>query len=231
MIRAVLFDAEGVVLDTEALWDEAQRELLGRRGLNYDRAAIKPLLTGRSLLDGTRVLCDALGLADDPEALARERREIMERLLPGRIRFVDGFEAFHGRLRQLCATGLATAMDPPLFHAADRALDLRAHFGGVVVTVDDVGGAGKPAPDLFVEAARRLGVPPDTCLVIEDAPLGIEAARRAGMRVVGLATTHEPERLSAANRVCGSFAEVEQACEELGVPTAVDEPTGAATSE
>ena len=81
-------------------------------------------------------------------------------------------------------------------------------FGGRVYFPSHVGGRAKPAPDLFLYAAAQLGAPPERCLVIEDSPRGIEAARRAGIPVIALATTHEKEMLQEADRVVGSFGEI-----------------------
>lgn len=99
MIEALIFDAEGVVLDSEPAWDEAQREFLRRRGHRYDRDRIKPLLSGRSLAEGTSILKREYGLSGEPAELARERLEIVARLLARRLPFVPGFQAFLERVR------------------------------------------------------------------------------------------------------------------------------------
>ncbi|HEY4597713.1 MAG TPA: HAD family phosphatase, partial [Thermoanaerobaculia bacterium] len=106
------------------------------------------------------------------------------------------------------ATCIATSMPEELFAVADRCLRISRFFGSRVYFPSHVGGRAKPAPDLFLYAAGELGVPPDRCLVIEDSPRGIEAARRAGMPVIGLATTHEEELLEGANMVVDSFKEI-----------------------
>lgn len=220
MIDTIIFDAEGVVIDTEDLWDQAQRELLDRRGIRYDRARLKPMLTGRSSLEGARVICDVLDLDEDPEKLARERTEIMQGIVRGDIEFIEGFIPFFNDVRHRFKTCLATAMDPALLETADRTLGLSDLFDGHVVTLKDVGWVGKPAPDLFLEAARRVDAEPGECLVIEDAPHGIEAARRAGMRSVGLATTYLPEQLRGADQVCATFDEIDLDEEVFSTPFA-----------
>ncbi len=124
------------------------------------------------------------------------------------VSFIAGFEDFFARTRRCFETAMATAMDEELFSVADRKLSLRALFQSRVVTLTDVSYRSKPNPDLFLEAARRAGSEPATCVVIEDAPHGIEAARRAGMASVGLATTYDPSLLSAADLVVRSFDEL-----------------------
>lgn len=226
---AVVFDVEGVALDTEALWDEVQERLLLRRGIAYDRAAIKPLLTGRSAADAVAVLAAVCGLPDDPADLLRERHALMLDRLAGGVTLVPGFAELVRALAGRRPMALATAMDPKLFALADRSTGLSALVGGPVVTLREVVPAvgrsdglspglapgparrplrGKPWPDLFQEACRLLGVPPERCLVVEDAPNGVAAAHRAGARCVAVATTHPAALLADADAVCGSVADL-----------------------
>src|ERR1700748_329423 len=124
------------------------------------------------------------------------------------VRFTEGFpEFFEERVRGRYATCIATSMPEELFAVADRRLGISRFFGSRVYFPSHVGGRAKPAPDLFLYAAGQLGAPPDRCLVPEHPPRGIDAARRAGMPVIGLATTHERELLREADRVVGSFGE------------------------
>jgi beta-phosphoglucomutase-like phosphatase (HAD superfamily) len=139
-----------------------------------------------------------------------ERLEIIRGLFAREVRYTEGFpEFFEERVRGRYATCIATSMPEELFAVADRKLEISRFFGSRVYFPSHVGGRAKPAPDLFLYAARQLGAPQDRCLVIEDSPRGIEAARRAGMAVIGLATTHEPEMLTGADRVVRGFGEIE----------------------
>lgn len=208
-LHAVIFDAEGVVVDTEGAWDQAQREFLRNRGVAYDRDKVKHLLTGRSGAQGIRVLVDLYGLEGDPRELEHERRELMRGHLSERVSFVDGFLDFYRETSRRYATALATAMDLDLFAVVDASLRLRELFNGQVTTLDQVDHRAKPDPDLFLLAARNLKVPPARCAVIEDAPLGVEAAKRAGMVAVGLATTYRPELLGKADLVAENYAGIE----------------------
>ncbi len=139
-----------------------------------------------------------------------ERLEIIGGMFAREVRFTDGFEEFfEEKVRGRYPTCIATSMPEELFAVADRRLGISRFFGDRVYFPSHVGGRAKPAPDLFLYAAAQLGAPPERCLVIEDSPRGIEAARRAGMRVVGLATTHGREMLGEASFVAGSFTEIE----------------------
>lgn len=195
----LIFDCDGVILDTERAWDEANRVFLARRGATYVREEHKPLLTGRDLPDGVRILQSIFGFDGDPDILADERRALA-RLHLGRVEFVTGFEAFFAWAQPRFPVAVATGLDASLFGFVDAHAGLSGRFNGHVVVSSDVAHA-KPEPDVLLAAAARLGLEPAACIVIEDAPLGIEAARRAGMVSVGLATTYPPEFLVAADIV------------------------------
>lgn len=207
-LEAVVFDAEGVVIDTESIWDEGQRVFLARRGIEYDREHVKPMLTGRSLRDGTATLAALFGLGGEIDELARERAEIVRGLMAD-AGFIPGFTDFFAQVKDEYKTAIATAMAEDLFEIVDRNLGLREMFDGHVYTLGDVGRRSKPDPALFLYAATRLGAAPEHCLVIEDSPHGVEAGRRAGMFVVGLATTYETDTLAAADLVIEDYAELD----------------------
>lgn len=209
MAGTIIFDAEGVVVDTEAIWDAGQEEFLRRRGLVYDRERIKPLLTGTSIREGVVALQRAYGFGGDVASLAHERVEIVRRRFEHDVEFVEGFLPFFEAVRSEFKTCVATSMDEELLAAVDRRLHLSSLFGGDhIFTLASTGSRPKPEPDLFVAAAARLGSPPADCVVLEDSPYGLEAARRAGMVAVGLATTYDPAQLAAAVLVVRSFEEL-----------------------
>ncbi|MEW6299578.1 MAG: HAD family phosphatase [Thermodesulfobacteriota bacterium] len=209
MITAIIFDAEGVVIDSEAVWDHGQAEFLRRRGVAYDRESLKSVLTGRSLVDGVRVMQERYGFPGDPDALAEERKAIVRDLFATAVSWVDGFEGFYARIRGCYRTALATCLDPDLLAVVERRLHLSALFRGRVFSLADVGFVAKPDPALFLYAARVLQTPAAQCLVIEDAPLGVEAAKRAGMRCVALTTTYDRSRLLQADVVIAQYAQLD----------------------
>jgi pseudouridine-5'-monophosphatase len=205
---AVILDLEGILLDTETTWDEAQNVLLSRRGHRYDRTALKHRLTGLGAQQAIAILVNHYQLADDPSALLRERREIMIDLLGRGVRYIPGALDFVRDIANAVDICVATSMDPVLFEAVAAGSDLRVAFPGSIFTPADVGGVTKPAPDLFLHAASELGVKPGDCVVVEDSPYGVAAARAAGMRCIALCTTHERHRLSDADLVFSHWDEV-----------------------
>ncbi|MBS0498277.1 MAG: HAD family phosphatase [Proteobacteria bacterium] len=211
MIDTIIFDAEGIVIDTETIWDKGQAIFLQRRGFVYDRERIKPLLTGRTLAEGVEVMKQAYQFDGDTETLARERADIVRDLFIHETTFIDGFLPFFATVRGRYKTCIATAMDQDLLKLVDQHLNLSALFANRIYTLDKVGYRSKPNPDIFLYAAQQLESSPGNCVVIEDAPHGIDAAKRAGMQCIAISTTYNAEKLQQADFVVNSYAEIDLA--------------------
>lgn len=209
MINTIIFDAEGVVVDSEAIWDKGQEEFLQRRGCVYEREKVKPLLTGGSVIDGVKIMQKLYGFAGNPEELAKERIAIVKNLFSNELSFVSGFEDFYQRVQGTYQTCIATAMDKALLAITEQRLGLSKLFHGYVFSIADVGYVSKPHPDIFLYAARRLNALVEHCLVIEDAPHGVEAAKRAGMKCLALTTTYGREQLARADVVVDTYAQID----------------------
>ncbi|HEX7282344.1 MAG TPA: HAD family phosphatase [Vicinamibacterales bacterium] len=188
LAKAVIFDIDGTIVDNMHLHAEAFAVFAERHGL-------PPLTTGdRARLDGRRnseifpILFKREVPREEWLAYEHEKESLYRELSKGRLAPMKGLRLLIDRLRE-SAVPMALATSAPeanVIHTLSE-LDLIDAFP-VIVRGDQVP-RGKPAPDVFLEAARRLGVPPHDCLVFEDAPMGIEAAHAAGMRVVALTTS------------------------------------------
>jgi HAD superfamily hydrolase (TIGR01509 family) len=204
---AVVFDMDGVLIDSEPLGLVAMRQVLARFGCGYTEADNEQFV-GRTTEEAFAVLCARHGLPERPEALAREFTRLKVRALEADPQPMPGVPEICHRL---AAAGfrlaLASSAAPEEIAAAVGALGLGARFETAVSAADVA--RGKPAPDLFLEAARRLGVAPARCLVIEDSHNGLRAARAAGMAciVVPNAFTRHQD-LAAADLCLGSLAEL-----------------------
>ena len=177
---------DGVLLDTERLYTEATRAVVGRYGKTYDWS-LKATMMGRPALDAARVLVEALALPLTPEAYLRESWAILATLMPtagampGARELTDALEA--------AGVPQAVASSSPrhLFELkTQRHGAWFARFPVIVLGDDPRVGRGKPAPDIFLVAAAALGAPPASCVVIEDSIAGIAAAHAAGMQVVAV---------------------------------------------
>jgi len=227
----VLFDLDGVLTDTAEVharcWKEAFDELLRRRARQRGEAwqPFDPVddylrfVDGKPRLEGARDFLAARGVRldeadpDSPETIAERKDALFARALER-----DGVRAYPGSLRwleQLRSQGFRTAVVSASHHcsAVLRAAGIQSLFdtrvdGG---TADELQLRGKPAPDTFLEAARRLGVPAPRAVVVEDAIAGVEAGRAGGFGlVIGVARHAAPEALRAAgaDRVVADLAEL-----------------------
>ena len=189
-VAAVLFDCDGVLVDSTASVERAWRRWAAGHGLDAD--AIVSAAHGRRTEDTLRELGVRGDLAAEAEAL--ERAEIAD------ASGVSAFPQAAAVLPKLPPGSWAVVTSGTRSLARSRLAAAGLPLPAVLVTADDVA-AGKPDPEGYLEAARRLGRPPADCLVLEDAPAGVQAALAAGMRVVGLPTTHRAEELAAATLV------------------------------
>ena len=207
--RALIFDLEGVIINSEPAWEEADTEFLRRRNIKYDLEEVKSMVMGRSLVDGARALQAAYGFSGEPEALGQERREIARECLKADITFMPGFMEFFTATASKYPRAIATALERDFLAAVDAKLHLSDMFNGHVYSIEDIGFIGKPNPDIFLYAAKQLGADPATCLVIEDAPNGIAAAKAAGMRCVAITNTVSRERLAGADQIVDTYSAIE----------------------
>jgi HAD superfamily hydrolase (TIGR01509 family) len=206
-IEAVVFDMDGVLVDTEHLWDEVREALTEEWGGRYTPEAQEAMM-GMSSLEWSRYLHETVGLRESPEVINEEvvrrmlaRYETDLPVVPGAVEAVRRLDAAGLRL------GVASSSNRELIDAVLRRLGLTDLFA-VTVSSEEVP-RGKPAPDVYLEAARRLGVRPAQCVAVEDSASGIRAAHAAGMRVVAYPNRHFPppsDVLALADDVLGSLA-------------------------
>ncbi len=198
-IDALIFDMDGTMVDSMPSHEQSWGELARRYGIAVDMPDLMRRTTGRTGLECMRILFDRE--LSDAQAFAylQEKEELYREIFAPKFAEVEGFSAFasSARARGL-HIGVGTAGDRHNVAFAYAHLKLRPL--PTVAVGGDEGLPGKPEPAIFLEVARRLGVSPAHCIVFEDAPLGIEAARRAGMRAVGICTGHSAAEL-AGNHV------------------------------
>lgn len=184
--RAVIFDMDGVLLDTEQIYTDVTQRIVGRFGKVFDWR-VKANMIGRPAIESARYLVAELGLPMTAEDFLREREVGLEALMPAAEAHAGARELVAALAARGIPHAVATSSSSHLFALKTRRhTDWFASFGAVVRGDDPRCRRGKPAPDIFLLAAADLGVAPPDCVVVEDAPSGVAAARAAGMAVVAV---------------------------------------------
>jgi HAD superfamily hydrolase (TIGR01509 family) len=188
-IEAVVFDLDGVLVDSEHVWDEVREGLARERGGRWhDRAQAD--MMGMSSTEWARYMHDVIGLSEPAEEI---NAEVVRRM---QLRYDEDLPLLPGAVdavRRLAVTfrlGLASSSNRPLIDAVLAATALDEVFEATVSSEEVA--RGKPAPDAYLEAARRLDLEPAACAAIEDSANGIRSARAAGMRVLAIPNPRYP---------------------------------------
>lgn len=213
--RAFIFDMDGTIVDNMAFHTKSWLEFFARRGKEYDPDAFFRETAGAQ---GREILRERLGpdIPDDEIAvLAQEKDALYREMYRPHRAAIQGFEAFVSAAdAQGVALAVATSAPPKNIVFTLDELDLRRHFATVVGAADVK--QGKPHPDVFLKAAEQLGIDPADCIVFEDAPMGVEAARRAGMRAVVITSTLPAEDFKEFDNVIAIVGDYDEiAVDEL----------------
>jgi beta-phosphoglucomutase len=208
-MKAVLFDMDGVLLDSEKYICQAAVEMFREKGFNVDPEDFRDF-TG---MGENRYLGGVAEKNLIPFHLERDKArtyEIYRKLVKGKLEAFAGVREFIGRCQsEGLKLALASSADPIKIRINLAEIGIPADAFHTIVSGLDIEHK-KPAPDIFLKAAENLGVNPEECLVIEDAVSGVAAGKAAGARVLALTTSFPAEALSAADWIASSLSEADQ---------------------
>jgi HAD superfamily hydrolase (TIGR01509 family) len=223
VIDAVVFDLDGVIIDSEQLWDEVREGLARERGGRWSKQAQADMM-GMSSTEWSRYMHEVVGLPEPPDEI---NREVVRRMLvrySEHLPLIDGAVDAVKRVAAHWPLGVASSSNRELI---DHVLELSglAPYFKVTVSSEEVE-RGKPAPDVYLEAAHRLGLEPSRSAAIEDSANGIRSAHAAGMHVVAIPNRAFPppaDVLALTNVVLESINELDpdvvKAAERLSTPS------------
>jgi len=204
MIDVVVFDMDGVIVDSEQVWDDVREQLAAERGGRWHDGA-QAAMMGMSSPEWSAYMHDEIGLRESP---AEINAEVVERMLERyreQLPLIDGAVDAVRRLATEFRLGVASSSNRPLIETVLERAGIAELFDAVVSSEEVA--AGKPAPDVYLEAMRRLEAVPVRTAAIEDSSNGIRAAHAAGMRVIALPNAHyppAPDALAHADTVVAS---------------------------
>jgi HAD superfamily hydrolase (TIGR01509 family) len=207
-IVAVVFDMDGVLVDSEQLWDEVRENLARERGGRWHDHAQADMM-GMSSPEWSRYMHDVIGLSESPDEI---NAEVVRRLLlryDASLPLIDGAVEAVERFAARWPLGVASSSNREVIDAVLDAADIADKFVATVSSEEVA--RGKPAPDVYLEAARRLGVNARECAAVEDSRNGIHSAHTAGMRVIAIPNAYYPpsgDALGAADVVLASLDEL-----------------------
>jgi HAD superfamily hydrolase (TIGR01509 family) len=207
-IEAVVFDLDGILVQSEELWDAARRELAEEHGIEWPDGATEAMM-GMSSKEWSKYVHDEVGVPDDPAEINRKVLAWVEKRYRDDLPWIRGAQEAVRRMASEFPLGLATSSNREI-------IDIVVEEGGfqdlieTTVSSEEVD-KGKPAPDVYLEATRRMGVDPARTAAIEDSTNGLLSAHAAGMRVVAIPNDAHPpadEGLAVADVVLGSIEEL-----------------------
>ncbi|MEC4806276.1 MAG: HAD-IA family hydrolase [Jaaginema sp. PMC 1079.18] len=217
-ITHVIYDLDGLLLDTEPLQTQVNQAIARRYGKSFS-AAVRSRVAGRNALDTARIIVEDLDLPLSPEAYVQERKALIYGLYPGAQALPGALNLTKHLATHNIPQAVATSSSRQPFE-----LKITHHqewfsvFDCIVVGDDPELQQGKPAPDIFLIAAKRLGAKPEQCLVFEDAIAGMEAAIAAGMSVVVVPNPEIPRHLyHSAHQLIDSLTDFEPQLWQLPV--------------
>jgi HAD superfamily hydrolase (TIGR01509 family) len=207
-IEAVIFDLDGVIVQSEELWDAARRELAADAGIEWPDGATDAMM-GMSSKEWSSYVHDEVGVPDPPGEINRKVLAWVEKRYRSELPWIPGAQEAVRRMGKRFPLGLATSSNREI-------IDIVVEVGGfedllaVTVSSEEVE-RGKPAPDVYLEAARRMGVDPEKTAAIEDSTNGLLAAHNAGMRVIAIPNDAHPpaeEGVAVADVVLDSIEDL-----------------------
>lgn len=198
-VRALIFDMDGTIVDNMRFHDDAWESWHRDNGLPFDRATFSARTAGMAVPDIVGPHFPGVDAAEI-DRLAELKEALYRESYRPHVETVRGLDALIARAAAAkVPMAVATAASPPNIALILDTLAIRERFATIVSPSQ--GFRGKPHPDMFLAAAERMGVAPADCVVFEDAPNGVEAARRAGMRAVALLTMLEAEAFARFDNV------------------------------
>lgn len=222
--KAIIFDMDGTIIDTDHIWRQARHDMFQARGIPLSPeldAELERLCHGIALKQSCKTIKELGNIPDSVEHLIQEKSKRACDLYAISVRFIDGFLEFYDQtVQHNLKVSIATNADDQTVLVTDQRLNLRKLFGKHIYNISHVNFVGKPDPAIYRHAAEQLGVSPQDCIAIEDSAGGIKAATGAGMFCIGINTAKKPDLLKESHMIIQGYRDINLA-QLLAIQTAV----------
>lgn len=211
--KAIIFDMDGTIIDTEPLWQASIYELLTRRGIQLKQQQLDTFrlkTIGLSLTQTCQLVNEIMKLDEDLDELIEEQQAINSQLLQKKLKLMSGFESFYKKVAShKLKAALATNTQQSVLHAIDNKLNLQQFFGKHLYSITDVNNCAKPDPALYIYTIKKLNITPTTAIAIEDSAHGIQAAKQAGLFCIGFNSAKNKALLKKADYIVDTYDEID----------------------
>ncbi len=208
MIKAVIFDMDGVMIDSEPLWEKTEKIMMARKGLTYT-PVYREKIVGLGQKDSAILLKNTFGLEDETEEIINSRLSILLDIYDTELQLVTGLEELLQTLSgSTLHVSLASSSPIRVINFVLNKFDLDKYFSPVVS--GDFVENGKPNPDIYLHTAQKMGLKPHECVVIEDSINGVMSAKAAGMRCIAVPDKRlDPGGFKNADSIMNSLEDID----------------------
>jgi HAD superfamily hydrolase (TIGR01509 family) len=212
LIEAVIFDLDGLLIDSESVWDQARREYVAEHGGRWREQATREMM-GMSSVEWSRYVTEELGVDRAPDVISAEVAARVSEIYRERLPLIPGAVKAVRRLAERWPLALASSSNREVIDQVLAVAGVADCFGATVSS-EEVG-SGKPAPDVYLEAAQRISTAPGDCAAIEDSHNGILSAHAAGMVVIAVPNPDFPPGPQALDRAARVLPTIEDLTVEV----------------
>lgn len=218
-LKAVIFDMDGTIIQTDHIWSQVGRDFLHEAKIR----AFAPVdvnflesLSGMSTHAACKAMKRHFALPHDPEIIGKRKITLANNYFHKGVEFIEGFQIFHQKLRDNdFLSGIGTNAIPENLEPLKESMQFHRYFGKHIYGIADVNYVPKPDPTLFLHVAKQLGVDPHECVVFEDSIYGFQAAKAAGIKCIAIKGPNNHHLLEHAHAAIESYHEAEDALKKI----------------